>query len=73
MVVSTPWIGAASKSLWLSGMLTTISPRSGPLSMLTASLAALLVEEDDEGEMSEIRAQPDRIEHALNTRRTSAD
>jgi len=38
------------------------------LSLLTASIAAMFVEEDDEDEMNEIRAQLDRIEAKLESR-----
>ena len=38
------------------------------LSLLTASIAAMFVEEDDEDEMHEIRAQLDRIEAKLESR-----
>lgn len=38
------------------------------LSLLTASIAAMFVEEDDKDEMNEIRAQLDRIEAKLESR-----
>lgn len=42
------------------------------LSVLTASVAALFVQQDDESELDEIRAQLDRIEVLLSARQESA-